>query len=289
LIDHPPARGYTLRAMFHRFALGALLLVNGVSIFGYATFSRNSQLLVTYPWAQPIFENAYWVFARLQILLALLAMLLLLHDKVKGKWVPTFCAAVLISLGSEFCGTTWGLPFGSYEYTDLLGPTLFGRVPYLIPLSWFFMGIASFGISQSVFSEDRFSTLRIFLASWILMSWDLTLDPAMSHLAPFWIWNEAGPYFGTPLLNLAGWYVTGLLIMLSFEVLRANRWIRNVPTSSLLSFYGANLILPLGIVVAAGLWEAVAISGICYSLVVFVLIYRRLFWTPPLLTQLPVK
>lgn len=275
--------------MFHRFALGALLLVNGVSIFGYATFSRNSQLLVTYPWAQPIFENAYWVFARLQILLALLAMLLLLHDKVKGKWVPTFCAAVLISLGSEFCGTTWGLPFGSYEYTDLLGPTLFGRVPYLIPLSWFFMGIASFGISQSVFSEDRFSTLRIFLASWILMSWDLTLDPAMSHLAPFWIWNEAGPYFGTPLLNLAGWYVTGLLIMLSFEVLRANRWIRNVPTSSLLSFYGANLILPLGIVVAAGLWEAVAISGICYSLVVFVLIYRRLFWTPPLLTQLPVK
>jgi putative membrane protein len=275
--------------MFHSLALGALLLVNSLSIFGYATFSRNSQLLVTYPWAQPIFENAYWVFARLQILLALLAMLLLLHQKVKGKWVPAFCAAVLISLGSEFCGTTWGLPFGSYEYTDLLGPTLFGRVPYLIPLSWFFMGISSYGISQSVFSESKFSFSRILLASWILMSWDLTLDPAMSHLAPFWTWNEAGPYFGTPLLNLAGWYVTGLCIMLSFEILQVGRWISEIPRANLLAFYGANLVLPLGIVVAAGLWEAIAISGMCYSIVVFIFLYRKLFWTAPLMTQLPVK
>lgn len=275
--------------MFQSLALGALLLVNSLSIFGYATFSRNSQLLVTYPWAQPIFENAYWVFARLQILLALLAMLFLLHNKVRGKWVPAFCAAVLISLGSEFCGTTWGLPFGSYEYTDLLGPTLFGRVPYLIPLSWFFMGISSFGISQTVFTGTKFSFARILLASWILMSWDLTLDPAMSHLAPFWTWNEAGPYFGTPLLNLAGWYVTGFCIMLSFEVLRVNRWISAIPTTSLLTFYGANLVLPLGIVVAAGLWEAVAISGICYSIVAFIFLYRRLFWSPPLLTQLPIE
>lgn len=275
--------------MFHRFALGALLFVNSLSIFGYATFSRNTQLLVTYPWAQPIFENAYWLFARLQILLALLSMLLLLHEKVRGKWVPSFLLSVLISLGSEFSGTTWGLPFGSYEYTDLLGPTLFDRVPYLIPMSWFFMGMASYGISRFIFSENNFSFKRLFLASWILMSWDLTLDPAMSHLAPFWTWNEAGPYFGTPLLNLAGWYVTGLLIMFSFEALRVNRWINKVPAFNLLAFYAANLLLPLGIVVSAGLWEAVAISGICYSFVALVFVYRRFFWTEPLVSQFLVK
>ncbi|MFM8269353.1 MAG: carotenoid biosynthesis protein [Pseudomonadota bacterium] len=274
--------------MFYRFALGALLLVNSLSIFGYATFSRNTQLLISYPWAQPIFENAYWVFARFQILLALLAMLFLLHEKVNGKWVPAFITAVLISLGSEFSGTTWGLPFGSYEYTDLLGPTLFGRVPYLIPVSWFFMGIASYGIANSIVSFRGFSFMRLILASWTLMSWDLTLDPAMSHLAPFWTWNEAGPYFGTPLLNLAGWYVTGLFIMLSFEVLRVNRWIGLVPTQSLVAFYGANLALPVGIVVAAGLWEAVVVSVLCFSIIFFVFIYRRFFWTPPLMNQLLV-
>ncbi|NBT60119.1 carotenoid biosynthesis protein, partial [bacterium] len=168
-----------------------------------------------------------------------------------------------------------------------LGPTLFGRVPYLIPVSWFFMGIASYGISEAIFSSVRFSVGRLLLASWILVSWDLTLDPAMSHLAPFWTWNEAGPYFGTPLLNLAGWYFTGFLIMLGFELLRVNLWIGRIPTFRFVAFYAANLILPLGIVLAAQLWEAVAISAICFSVVPVLFIFRRLFWAPPLMAQLP--
>lgn len=265
----------------YRLALWALLFVNGLSIFGYATFSRNTQLLVQYPWSQPIFENAYWVFARLQILLAFFAMVSLLQTKVRGKWVASFIAAFGISLLSEFSGTNWGIPFGSYEYTDLLGPTLFGRVPYLIPLSWFFMGVASYGISRALFPIAEFSIVRLLLGSWILMSWDLTLDPAMSHLAPFWTWNEAGPYFGTPLLNLAGWYLTGFCIMFAFELLKIRRWLVWVPTKQILLFYGTNLLLPLGIVTAAGLWEAIGISLVCYAVVGFCYWIKRVFWAPP--------
>ena len=259
----------------HRFALSVLLVVNSLSIFGYATFSRNTQLLNQYPWAQPIFENAYWVFARLQIILALFAIVSLLQAKVRYQWLPAFVAAVGISLGSEFSGTTWGLPFGSYEYTDLLRPTLFGRVPYLIPLSWFFMGIASYAIAAALGFTEKFSWARALVASWILVSWDLTLDPAMSHLAPFWTWNEAGPYFGTPLLNLVGWYFTGFVIMVSFELLKVAHWIRKIPTSDFIAFYMANLILPLGIVTAAGLWEAVLISVACYAVVGIVWMLRH--------------
>lgn len=241
--------------------------MNLTSIFGYATFSRNTDLLVRFPWSQPIFENAYWVFARLQILLAFFAMLALLQKSVGKLWVRSFWWAVGISLVSELSGTTWGLPFGSYEYTDLLGPTVMGKVPYLIPLSWFFMGVASYGLAQLIFSAKSFSLPRVLLASWILVSWDLTLDPAMSHLAPFWTWSDAGPYFGTPILNLVGWYATGVLIHLGFEGLRVFEWMAKISPSQLLLFYGANLILPLGIVVAAGLWEAVLISAVCYGLV----------------------
>jgi len=254
--------------LFH-WLLGGLIAVNVTSIFGYATFSRNTDLLVRFPWSQPIFENAYWVFARLQISLAFFAMLALLQKEVGRVWVRAFWWAIGISLFSELSGTTWGLPFGSYEYTDLLGPTVLGKVPYLIPLSWFFMGIASYGLSQLIFSEKNFSFLRVLLASWILVSWDLTLDPAMSHLAPFWTWSDSGPYFGTPLLNLVGWYVTGVFIHVSFEGLKVYNWIARISPTDLFRFYGANLILPLGIVVAAGLWEAVLISALCYGLVFF--------------------
>jgi putative membrane protein len=276
--------------MFHRLFLWALLGVNALSIFGYATFSRHSELLVQYPWAQPIFENAYWVFARLQILLALLSMVSLLQSKVNKKWVPAFFTAIAISLASELSGTTWGLPFGSYEYTDLLGPTILGRVPYLIPLSWFFMGIASYGLAHAVFSSPRVSFLRVLLASWILVSWDLTLDPAMSHLAPFWTWNEPGPYYGTPLLNLVGWYFTGLVIMLGFELIRVRAWIDQIPFRNLFFFYAANLLLPVGIVVAAGLWEAIGITVLCYGVVGLLFLWRKFFWAPrSVATHLNVK
>jgi len=247
--------------------LWSLFFVNLTSIFGYATFSRNTELLTRFPWSQPIFENAYWVFARLQILLAFFAMLALLQKTVGSVWAKAFWWSVGISLFSELAGTTWGLPFGAYEYTDLLGPKVLGKVPYLIPLSWFFMGLASYGLAFGIVSRNRFSFARVLLASWILVSWDLTLDPAMSHLAPFWTWSDSGPYFGTPLLNLWGWYVTGLFIHLGFELLDVKKWLSSINTFKWVQFYLANLILPLGIVLAAGLWEAVAISLACYGLV----------------------
>ncbi len=274
----------------HRLALKALFSVNALSIFGYATFSRNTQLLVKYPWTQPIFEGSYAFFARLQIALALIAMVSLLQSKVSWRWIPAFLTAVVISLTSELSGTTWGLPFGSYEYTDLLGPMILSRVPYLIPLSWFFMGIASYAISLAIISENSFSLFRPLLAAWILVSWDLTLDPAMSHLAPFWTWNEAGAYLGTPLLNLLGWFVTGLFIMLSFETIRVRNWLLQIPTSSFVVFYACNLLLPLGIVAAAGIWEAIIISGVCYGLVGIVFLIRKIFWaSPKVLTHFPIK
>jgi uncharacterized membrane protein len=44
---------------------------------------------------------------------------------------------------SELLGTTYGMPFGSYSYTTLLGPKWFDWVPLLIPLSWLTMSWAA--------------------------------------------------------------------------------------------------------------------------------------------------
>ncbi len=109
----------------------------------------------------------------------------------------------------------------------------------------------------------------MLLASLILASWDLALDPAMSYATNYWVWGEAGPYYGMPLLNLFGWYVTGLLLMGALAALRAESWIRPLPHRWLGGFYLANLALPLGMSAAAGLWGAVAATlaalGIAYG------------------------
>ena len=61
-----------------------------------------------------------------------------------------FCAATVLSAAAELTGTKTGWPFGGYEYTEFLGPKLLGRVPVAVPLSWFYMGFASFVLGDAI-------------------------------------------------------------------------------------------------------------------------------------------
>ncbi|MEB3355737.1 MAG: carotenoid biosynthesis protein [Synechococcales bacterium] len=132
--------------------------------------------------------------------------------------------AVAISLSSELLGTGTGFPFGDYSYLSGLGYKIAGRVPFTIPLSWFYLGLSSYLLARSGlaprsgFSASRWAWLRqlgaIALGSLLLTSWDFVLDPAMSQTAlPFWYWHEPGAFFGMPYQNFAGWLATGALFM----------------------------------------------------------------------------
>jgi putative membrane protein len=82
----------------------------------------------------------------------------------------------------------------------------------------------------------------------------------MSHLTPFWLWETPGVYYGMPVGNLAGWFFTGILIMTALERLGASAWSTRLRPRATWAFYLANLLLPIGMSVAAGLWGAVALS-----------------------------
>jgi putative membrane protein len=153
-----------------------------------------------------------------------------------------------------------GLPFGPYRYTDALGPQWFGHVPLLIPLSWFFMAVPSYALARAALPRGHQAWQRVLLASFVLASWDLSLDPAMSHATAYWVWGEPGPYYGMPLLNLAGWYVTGLALMAALSLVRADAWVERLPLRWLAGFYAANLLLPLGMILARGLWPAALLT-----------------------------
>jgi putative membrane protein len=244
-----------------RVGLMALVIVNAVSIFGYGTFGLHPEWVAIWDWVPRVFALAYPIFAQLQIVLAFAVFMAAMIRHLRFEWWSLFLATFGLSLLSEWTGTTYGIPFGKYEYTHLLGPMIGGKVPWLIPISWFFMGFASYGMIVRI-QGDRLDSraFRIFLGSILLLSWDLTLDPAMSFLTPFWLWENPGFFYGMPALNLFGWFVTGVLIMGAFELLGGYKLAGRMPMDFCFAFYLANLMLPVGFVIVAGLWGSLILT-----------------------------
>lgn len=251
-------------------AVGVLLLFTVAALAGYATFGLRPELLVGRPGAVAFYARSYSFFAQGQVWLAALVLALVLVRRGGVSWLWAFGAVYLISLSAELAGTTWGVPFGGYEYGLGLGPRWLDRVPVLIPVSWFLMAVPSYALARLAFPRSALGTVAF--GSVVLLAWDLALDPAMSYATRYWTWSDAGPYYGMPMLNLAGWYLTGLALMWALAALRSERWLARVPVGFLAVYYGLNLLMPLGMSVAAGLWLAVALTvavlGVCAGVIV---------------------
>ena len=239
-----------------RVGLALVYVVSALSLVGFVWFGLHPDRLAAAPSAAAVYGWMLLWAPRAQILLAFAALALLLTRRTSARWLPAFAAVYLLSLLSELAGTTVGLPFGPYRYTDGLGAKWLGHVPMLIPLSWFFMALPSYAMARWRFPGSV--APRVVAGSLVLLSWDLALDPAMSLVTRYWVWGVDGPYYGMPVLNLVGWYVTGLALMIALSALRADRWIASLPLRWLIAFYGANLLLPIGMSAAAGLSGAVA-------------------------------
>jgi putative membrane protein len=253
----------------------ALFAINAVSIFGYATFTLHPELLARYPWSPPIYAVSYPLFARLQILLGFWLCAQACHKAMGWRWLNYFVPAFLISFLMEFGGTSYGIPFGKYEYTGLLGWKIADKVPLLIPVSWFCMSMCCYLLAafltgplrRKIFHAPanrwQSSVERVALAALLLIAWDFTLEPAMSQLTPYWVWEEAGVFvFGVAVRNLMGWLITGLLIFTSYEVMRLADRVAAFQSSWPARFYLLNLFLPVGLSVAGAAWAPVLLTAI---------------------------
>jgi uncharacterized membrane protein len=126
-----------------------------------------------------------------------------------------FFAAVtmVVSNLSENTSILTGFPFGRYYYTDILGPKLF-LVPLLVGpaylgtgyLSWMLARIILGASGSGVAGRERFTVP--LLASFIMVSWDLAMDPVTATINRQWIWLDGGGYFGVPFSNFMGWFLT---------------------------------------------------------------------------------
>lgn len=262
--DSPTGRSATRahRSRAERFALGVVYLVSVASLAGFATFTMHPELLRRADVSAGTYGRMMVLAPRAQIIIAFAALALFLIHRVGRRWLAAFAVIYAVSLGAELAGTTVGLPFGPYSYTDGLGWKWLGHVPVLIPASWFMMALPSFAIACWRYPNEANVVHRVALGSFILLSWDLALDPAMSLATKYWIWGTEGPYYGMPLLNLVGWFATGAALMLVFVAMRADAWVRALSPRWLIAYYGANLVLPVGMCIAAGLRGAVVATAV---------------------------
>lgn len=145
----------------------------------------------------------------------------------------------------EGFGVATGLPYGTFLYSEALGPKLFGLAPYILPVSYVPLVIGTVAATGSLNTGSRGILSWTLKSALLLTLIDGVLDPGAASLG-FWIWPEGGPYYGVPVSNYLGWLISGALG--SFLLLVAGRW-NGPPLPGLLD----------SVVVAVAFWTGVSV------------------------------
>lgn len=267
--DVRPHRGDDRRA--------AALFVAHAALILFSTFALTTFLAGTPPdWlrteaSQRALRIGWKYSGPTYVVLGALAALTHAAARVGRRRAAALIAAgALISLGAELTGTSTGLPFGPYSYTPLLGWRVAGLVPFPIPLSWFYMLYASLAILGRVLAPADDLGTRVRWAAWaglVLAAWDVSMDPAMSFATAHWIWHTRGFFYGMPLLNWFGWWLTGSVIAFAMlAIVRPSEIAARVSASRLPPLlYAVNGIFPIAICARHGLWWAAGLGAIAMA------------------------
>jgi putative membrane protein len=153
----------------------------------------------------------------------LLVAFALIHGAERYGWsciLVFVIICLLVSNASENLSILTGYPFGRYYYTDVLGPKLF-LVPVLIGGAYTGAGYLSWTVAHVLLDRiDPSNRSAIWalpaVGAVLMVSWDLSLDPSASTIGKAWIWIEGGAFFGVPVQNFVGWYLTVFIFLALF-------------------------------------------------------------------------
>ena len=163
-----------------------------------------------------VFPNHIPVPLLLPLLVVVPLAFALFHGAQRYQWSGILIFLVLCLVVSNVLENTsilTGFPFGHYYYTSGLGPKLF-LVPLLIGPAYFGTGYLAWVLATVLIGDVRpkgswFMTFAVpFIASFMMVAWDLGMDPTSSTIRHSWIWEQGGGYFGVPLTNYLGWFFT---------------------------------------------------------------------------------
>ncbi len=157
-------------------------------------------------WGEPP-ENVTWT-APTFLWLAALLVLMAVPKREQGILVGCALAGYLV----EVSGVHTGFPFGGYAYTDVLYPLVFGT-PIVMGAAWVIL-LAYTRHLIPKWPFDRFSAAALG-ALW-MVAIDLVIDPLAAGPLAYWVWDHPHGYYGVPLSNFFGWWITAFLILLFY-------------------------------------------------------------------------
>jgi uncharacterized membrane protein len=129
-----------------------------------------------------------------------------------------FMITLFVSFFFENFSIHTGFPFGFYHYSPTLGLL---TVPLIIIFAYFSIGYLSWMLSHVLTGQfsRKLKGIEIFIvpliAAFIMVMWDLTVDPISSTLQGLWVWTTPGAYFGVPISNFFGWF---LVVYIFFQI-----------------------------------------------------------------------
>ena len=185
----------------------------------------------------------------------------------------------LISFTAEALGVNFGLVFGSYHYTAVLGVQLFG-VPLLAALAWEPIGYAAFCItdilapSQATHNNTWINRLPMHLwmasiGALATTAWDMMIDPiAVSE--GWWVWHEGGSYMpylnhGVPIQNFLGWlgvaFVINLIYRFIYDTVKTPTHSLHLSITGPITLYASLFMTSFGVAVTILRRPEVALTG----------------------------
>lgn len=136
----------------------------------------------------------------------------------KKNMMVFFLITLIVSFSFENFSILTGFPFGFYHYSPSLGML---TVPLVIIFAYFAIGYLSWMLSHVLTGqyskklEGKQIFIVPFIAAFLMVMWDLTVDPISSTLQGMWVWTYPGAYFGVPISNFFGWF---LVVYIFFQL-----------------------------------------------------------------------
>jgi uncharacterized membrane protein len=219
---------------------------------------RNKKLLMTILWilvavnaVATLASTLFSLSIPVPLLLLVPVAFALLHGAMRYRWsgiVIFIVMCLVVSNVLENTSILTGFPFGHYHYTDALGPKLF-LVPLVIGLAYFSTGYLAWVLSTILIGDVRrkssaFTTFAVpFIASFLMVFWDLCFDPTFSTIDHRWIWEQGGGYFGVPFTNYLGWFFTVYVFFQLFALFLRFRKAAHGETQTLPRSYYAQAVV----------------------------------------------
>ena len=125
----------------------------------------------------------------------------------KRDAILLLCLLGLYAFIIESIALATGFPYGSFSYTELIGPRIFGATPLALFVSWTPLLLAAYSVAANAFYNPW---ARVGVTTIVLVVFDFVLDPGAVYLK-FWSYSEGGWYYGVPWSNYLGWVISGLV------------------------------------------------------------------------------